>query len=71
MRQKEKLARGKAYAATVRSIDREYGEDALLDYPADFQEGLFNAGWREGKRYARKQGRDRGAAHRQRAEKGR
>jgi hypothetical protein len=53
MRQKERLARSKAYAATVGSIGREYGEDALVDKPADFQEGIFNAGWEEGKRYAR------------------
>jgi hypothetical protein len=61
MRQKERLARSKAYASTVGSIDREYGEFALLDKPADFQEGLFNAGWEEGKRYARAQGRKRRA----------
>ena len=60
MRQK-KLARGKAYASTVRSINREYGEDALLDYPADFQEGLFNAGWRAGESYARKKASERTA----------
>ncbi len=51
---KLKKARLKAFEKWMDNLYEEYGVDMVTDQGPEFYEGVFNAGWRAGRRYKRK-----------------